>query len=92
MKWILGALKIFPLIIAAVNAVERLSSKKGTDKQDEAITLIGDLVPLIEASIGRDIVNEAEVQSAIRKVIDAVVALQNIVRDVVARHAAMAGR
>lgn len=92
MAWITGALKIVPLIIAAVNAVERMSGKKGKEKQDEAIGLIGDLVPVIEASIGRDVVDEAEVQGAIRKVIDAVVALQNVVRDVVARRASVAGR
>ena len=88
MGWVTGALKLIPLIITAVSAVERLTTaKKGKEKQDEAIALIGDLVPLIEASIGRDVVNEAEVQGAIRKVIDAVVVLQNCVRDVVATRA-----
>ena len=87
MNWIVGALKIVPLIIAAVRAVERMSSKKGKEKQDEAIALVGDLVPLIEASIGRDVVNETDVQSAMRKVIDAVVELQNVVDGVVQRRA-----
>lgn len=92
MTWITGVVKLFPLIISAVNAVERMSSKKGKDKQDDAIALVGDLTPLIESRIGRDVVDEAEVQSAIRKVIDAYVALQNVVRDVVARRASVAGR
>ena len=86
MAWITGAMKLIPLIITAVSAVERIGgAKKGKEKQDEAIALVGDLVPLIESSIGRNVVNEAEVQSAIRKVIDAVVALQNVARDVVTR-------
>lgn len=93
MNWVTGALKLIPLIMAAVNAVERMSgAKKGKEKQDEAISLVGDLVPMIEASIGRDVVNEAGVQDAIRKVIDAVVSLQNVVRDVIARRASVAGR
>ena len=93
MRWVTGVLKLFPLIITAVTAVERsVTAKKGKEKQDEAIALIGDVVPLIEGSLGRDVVNEAEVQSAIRKVIDAVVALQNVVRDVVAKRASVAGR
>ena len=92
MHWITGVVKLLPLIMAAVHAVERMSGKKGKDKQDEAISLVGDLVPLVEASIGRDVVNENDVQGAIRKVIDAVVALQNVVRDVVARRASVAGR
>lgn len=92
MGWVNGALKLIPLVIAAVNAVERMSGKKGKEKQDEAISLVGELVPVIEASIGRDVVNESEVQGAIRKVIDAVVSLQNVVRDVIARRASVAGR
>jgi|TARA_R110000787_G_scaffold141904_6_gene255462 hypothetical protein len=82
MKWLKGALKLFPLIMAAVQAVERMSSKKGKAKQDEAVNLVGDLVPLIESSIGRDVVDDAKVQAAIRAVIDAVVALQNVATDV----------
>lgn len=93
MKWITGALKLFPLIVSAVSAVEKFGdAKKGKEKQDAAIDLVGDLAPILEAGVGRDVINEADVQSAIRKVIDAVVALQNVVRDVVARRAAAAGR
>jgi|TARA_R110000824_G_scaffold105785_5_gene250233 CRISPR/Cas system CSM-associated protein Csm2 small subunit len=87
MVWLKGALKLIPLILAAVQAVERMSSKKGKDKQDEAVILVGDLVPLIEASVGRDVVDNEKVQSAIRKVIDAIVALQNVAADVKARRA-----
>ncbi len=88
MNWVTGALKLIPLIIAAVGAIERIASaKKSRETQDEAIALVGDLVPLVEASIGRDVINESSVQDAIRKVIDAVVSLQNVVRDVTARRA-----
>jgi len=93
MRWVAGALKLFPLIVTAVNAIERFATtKKGSEKQDEAVAMVSDLVPLVEASIGRDVVNDTDVQQAIRKVIDAVVALQNVVRDVVARRAGAAGR
>ena len=87
MSWLTGILKLIPLILAAVQAVERMSSKKGKAKQDEAVNLVGDLVPLIEASIGRDVVDDAKVQVAIRAVIDAVVALQNVAADVKAHRA-----
>ena len=87
MSWLHGILKLIPLILAAVQAVERMSSKKGKDKQDEAVNLVGDLVPLIEASIGRDVVDDAKVHVAIRAVIDAVVALQNVAADVKAHRA-----
>lgn len=90
MNWIAGALKLVPLIITAVTAVEKLTSKKGKEKQDAAVDLVGQLVPLIEASIEREVVDEAEVQHAIRKVIDAVVALLNVSRDVLAKRRAAA--
>ena len=89
MNWVTGAVRLIPLIITAVQAVERLASaKKGKEKQEAAIGIIGDLVPMIEASINKEVVNEAAVQDAIRKVIDAVVSLQNVVRDVSMKRAA----
>lgn len=92
-NWVSGALKLIPLIITAVSAVERFgTAKKGKEKQDAAIDLVGEFLPMIENSIGRDIVNESTVQDAIRKVIDAAVALQNCVRDVIAKRASVAGR
>jgi hypothetical protein len=62
-----------------------LSDKKGKDKQDAAVAIVGDLIPLIESTIPREIVDEGQVQDAIRKVIDAIVALQNVVRDVITK-------
>jgi hypothetical protein len=85
MIWLQGALKLIPLILAAVQAVERMSTKKGKAKQEEAVHLVGDLVPLIEASVGRDVVDDEKVQIAIRSVIDSVVALQNVAASVKAR-------
>jgi predicted amino acid dehydrogenase len=77
--------KAIPVIVAAIGAVEKLSDKKGKDKQDAAVAIVGDLIPLIEATIPREIVDESQVQDAIRKVIDAIVALQNVVRDVITK-------
>ena len=79
------AFKLLPLITMAISAVETLSGKKGKEKQDAAIDLIGQFVPLAEAQVGHDLLNEAAVQDAIRKVIDAKVALMNVIRDVQAR-------
>jgi hypothetical protein len=93
MNWVTGALKLLPLIVSAVSLIERMAgAKSGKEKQDEAIAMVGEFVPLVEGTIGRDVVNESSVQDAIRKVIDAVVALQNVVRDVMAQRAATAGR
>lgn len=86
MNWITGAIKLVPLVLTAVDTVERLTTaKKGRDKQDAAVDLVGQLVPMVEATIDREVVNEASVQDALRKVIDAIVALLNVVRDVQAK-------
>lgn len=82
MGWVTGALKLIPLILTAITAVEKLVDKKGKAKQDAAVDLIGQLVPLIEASIERDVVDDAAVQQGIRDTITATVSLMNIVRDV----------
>lgn len=91
MGWVTGALKLIPLILTAITAVEKLVDKKGKAKQDAAVDLIGQLVPLIEASIDRDVVDDAAVQQGMRDTITATVSLLNIVRDVqAARQAAAA--
>jgi predicted amino acid dehydrogenase len=77
--------RAIPVIVAAIGAVEKLSEKKGKEKQDAAVAIVGDLIPLIESTIPREIVDEGQVQDAIRKVIDAIVALQNVVRDVITK-------
>lgn len=83
--FIASVFKWLPVITAAINAVERLSTKKGKDKQDEAILITGEMIPLIESTIPREVVDEEMVQDALRKVIDAVVSLQSVVRDVLAK-------
>ena len=89
MGWVTAGLKLLPLVFAAITAVEKFSTgRSGKDKQDAAVELVGDLVPVLEAGIGKDIVNDGDVQDAIRKVIDAVVAFQNVVRDVQAKRKA----
>lgn len=87
--WVTVGLRLLPLIVTAVQAVERMAGAlKGKDKQDAAVGLVGDLVPLLEAGVGREFVAEEKVQDAIRKVIDAVVSLQNVIADVRAKRAA----
>lgn len=90
MNWLMNGLKLVPLIVAAVGAVEKLATGlKGKQKQDAAVELIAELVPIIEAGIDRDVVDDAAVQDAVRKVIDAVVSLQNVTKDVLAKRAAV---
>lgn len=79
---VMSVLKWLPAIVQAVKAVEEVSSAKGKAKLDVAIGVFGTLVQSVESTIPREILNEAKVQDAIRKVMDAIVALQNVVRDI----------
>jgi len=75
--------KLVPLIVTAVKAVESLTTgKKGKEKQEAAVDMVRDLLPLIEGYVGADVFDDAQVQAAVREAIDAVVALQNTVEAV----------
>lgn len=81
-----GAVKLLPVIIQAISTVEKLAGgKKGKDKEDLAVDLVGDLLPLTEAAIGRDLLNDAEVQAAVRELMRAAVATMNVVNAVKAK-------
>ncbi len=84
--FIASVFKWVPVIIAAVTAVEQVAdAAKGKAKQDAAIKMVGELLPLVESTVPREIVNEVAVQDAMRKVIDAVVALQNAIKEILAK-------
>lgn len=79
-KWIGIGTKVVPLVIGAVNAVEKLlSAAKGKEKQDAAVSMVAAMLAVVEGGIDKDLLNDAAVQDAVRKVIDAVVALQNVI-------------
>ena len=83
MGWLPAAIRIVPIIWQAVMTVERLiKDRKGKDKQDEAVRMRGELLALIEGAVGRDLLNDASVQAAVRNAIDAIVALQNTIRNI----------
>lgn len=72
--------KMVPLIITAVTAVEKLvTDKKGDAKKEAAVDMVRTLLPLIEGTIGKDLLDDTQVQTAVRNAIDAIVALENTV-------------
>ena len=78
MGWVTIGLKLLPLIVEAVNWVEKFVLRKGKEKQDSAIKLCISMLGIAEAAVEKDILEDSEVEDAARKTIDAVVALQNI--------------
>ncbi len=78
MGWITLGFKLAPIVIAAVNGVEKIvKGVKGKDKQDAAVNMVTELLPAIEGAADKDLLNDAEVQRLLRALIDATVAFQN---------------
>jgi hypothetical protein len=78
MKWISIGLKLLPFIVEAVNWVEKFIMKKGVEKQDAAVKMTLSMLGIAEEAMNKDILNNADVEESARRVIDAVVALQNL--------------
>ncbi|MCR4342144.1 MAG: hypothetical protein NUW01_19885 [Gemmatimonadaceae bacterium] len=80
MPWLPIALRLIPLIFGAVNAVEHfLSNRHGPDKQNAAVDMVSAFLIATEGAVGRDLLNDNDVRIATKEVIDAVVALQNVI-------------
>tara|TARA_R110000824_G_scaffold244032_1_gene432754 strand:+ start:619 stop:900 length:282 start_codon:yes stop_codon:yes gene_type:complete len=86
MKWVEVGLKLLPYIVSAVNSIERFfSSGKGKDKEDAAVATVQGILETVEAGLGKDILDNDEVQGAVRNVMKSIVSLQNIIKDIKSR-------
>jgi len=72
-------LKLLPYIVEAVQWVEKFITTKGKYKQDCAVYMVKSILGVAEAGVNKDLLDDDQVEAATRKVIDAVVALQNII-------------
>ena len=79
MRWFEMGMKLFPLIDEAVNWVEKFVKAKGKYKQDAAVYMVKATLGLVETGAGKDLLDDADVEKATREVIDAIVALNNLV-------------
>jgi hypothetical protein len=78
MGFVAIGLQLLPLLVEAITWVERFSTRKGREKQDAAVQLVKSLLGLTEEASNRDLLDDEQVEAATRTVIDAVVALQNL--------------
>lgn len=78
MKWVAIGLKLLPFIVEAITWVERFIMKKGVEKQDAAVKMTLSMLGIAEEAMDKDIMDDGDVEKATRRVIDAVVALQNL--------------
>ena len=79
MGWLSLGLKLLPWIVEAVQWVEKFISAKGSRKQDAAVYMIKSFVGVAESATARNLLDDDEVEAATRQVINAVVALQNLI-------------
>ena len=77
--FIRAGLTLLPMILEAVSWVEKFVNRKGSEKQDACVELVKSMVNITDTA-GLDLdMSDKDIDSATRKVIDAVVALQNLV-------------
>jgi hypothetical protein len=80
MKWITLGTRLIPYIVMAVQAVEQLATtKKSQEKQDAAVDILGAGLGALEVGLDRELLDNDDVQDALRTTINAVVKLQNVV-------------
>ena len=79
MGWITLGAKLLPYIVEAVTWVEKFITERGQRKQDAAVYMVKSILGIAESASARDLLDADDVEEATRKVIDAVVALQNVV-------------
>ena len=76
-------LTVVGAVVPGVSAIERIATAfpgmRGKAKQDAVVEIVKASLQASESVAGRDLANDADVEAATRGVIDAVVALQNIV-------------
>ena len=77
--WLTIGMKLLPYIVEAVKWVEQFVTTKGKYKQDAAVYMVKSILGVAEVGTDRDLLDDEDVEEATRKVIDAVVALQNVV-------------
>ena len=77
--WLSLGLKLVPIIMGAIRTVENTSTKKGEDKRTDALQTIDAFVSSLEGSCNATVTQVGDVRDAVKKVIDALVELQNVI-------------
>jgi len=79
-NWIAQTARLVPLIVVAVHAVETIATlARGRSKQEAAVEAVHAGLAAAELGLGRDLLNDDDVDEAVRCLVDAYVALQNAV-------------
>tara|TARA_R110000824_G_scaffold167181_9_gene344003 strand:- start:3375 stop:3650 length:276 start_codon:yes stop_codon:yes gene_type:complete len=81
MKWLNIGIKLLPFILSCVQAVEGFikGSQRGEEKENAAVGMVHAILQTIEAGVDRDLLNDDDVNRAVRKCMQAFVALENVI-------------
>ena len=90
MNWTRLVPQIFPILVTAVRTVERMNAT-GPQKRAAVIDTVMDALAIAEGVTGRDLADDARVRDTVGKLVDAYVAVENVVRDVKAKADAAKG-
>lgn len=78
--WFATGARLLPFIVGAAHAVEVLcNAARGKAKQDAAVEAVRQMVTVADIAADRTLLDDAEVEHAVRATLDAYVALQNII-------------
>lgn len=82
MGWIVGVVKLVPMIVGAVHAVEAIAGKDkhGKEKQDAAVTAFNEMLKAADIpNVDTAITKAVEFEALLRRFIDDYVAIQNLI-------------
>ena len=68
MKWISLGVRLVPMVLAAIQKIEMFrTGLKGKEKQEAALSFAGDLLLLVEGVAGKELMDDARMQQALRE-------------------------
>lgn len=81
MHWLKLGLRIVPIVVATIQAVEALlvGSKRGDDKKAFVLNFVDALLNAGEGIAGKDLLKNEQVRLAISELIDAIVKAENAI-------------
>ena len=81
MGWIVLGIKLLPLIVESVQAIERVVTgrKRGKEKEDAAVAMVHAILNTVEVGLDKDLLNDQDVNKATRGVMQAIVMLENVI-------------
>ena len=74
-------LKLLPFVMHAVESVEKfVRGRRSPEKEDLAVTMVDSVLKTVEVGTDRDLLDDDAVNAAVRDVMRAVVALENVIK------------